>query len=250
MAIQNNIAHIEAQHASIRRSINIGSVQTHTQHVKRASSDYVLRQLRNRQPLRLAAERLPRAHAAAPSGDGPYVQAPTRPGKSGGGGPFRAFIHRKCSGVCRADFRALVAEYRALSSEERESLVDLGRKAARNHKRSMPSFGPSSRQGQRAEAKRRRDEAHEARRSQVRTMRLADLSTGGAAREQLVLADGQASLSLDSLHVRSWDTFNSLVKKRLRDSYDSRSCLAHEYSRARQEWDGSADEEARALGVV
>lgn len=64
-------------------------------------------------------------------------------GKGGGGGAYRAFVIRRCKGICRfSAYRGnLSQEYHALSPEEKQELVNIGARVTKRHKRGLKSFG-------------------------------------------------------------------------------------------------------------
>ena len=70
--------------------------------------------------------------------------------QSCGGGAWRAFIHKRCAGVCKAAFRDLAIEYRGLSQEERAELVAEGASACASHRLGRKSFGLTARELARA----------------------------------------------------------------------------------------------------
>lgn len=85
--------------------------------------------------------------AGASSRDvGPQPQDHERPSPiSGGGGPWRAFVHRESQGhVGSPDLHALSVAYRELDEDARQALKELGEAATRAHREnpSGSAFGP------------------------------------------------------------------------------------------------------------
>ena len=68
--------------------------------------------------------------------------------RTGGGGPWRAFLHDKSHGVCFTgeSLQALSIEYQNLSDAQWEHYQELGMAAAELHQEGLRSFGPRSRQ--------------------------------------------------------------------------------------------------------
>lgn len=150
MLCRQDIAQVECHHASLRRLIRRMGLQTHTPDMCLVTSRWMASKWRQEQ-------HGTRTFRWAPGPDAD--EEPEEPGepeegaapRTGGGGEWRAFVHRRTQGQQgRPDLRALGEEYRRLrpDEEERAGLQELGAAGTRAHREdpSRPAFGPTGRQ--------------------------------------------------------------------------------------------------------
>lgn len=149
LASRTNTVKLESLNATIRRHLTVMSVQTKKPSLATVSSEFMLGQLRRRavelsypagHPLHWA--RRVRGKAGKLKGGG---AAAIEKKRRGGGGPWRAFVSSRCRGVAKALFKALGAEYRALSPADKVAFQELGALGTLAHRHGGTSFGLAAR---------------------------------------------------------------------------------------------------------
>jgi hypothetical protein len=141
--VKEDIAQIEARHASVRRFVMARSLQSPGVHLEEVSCHFIATKLRGRwAELRrmhgfsstFNTSRRSDQQATAPS----TKKAKTR----GAGGAWRAFVHSVSWGEF-ADFRVLGERFRALAPEDRERFAALGDLGTQRAQEGLPAFGPA-----------------------------------------------------------------------------------------------------------
>lgn len=242
--VLGDTAQIERQHAAIRRRVTVASTQTHTQHVQAASSEFVFRQVGSGKleahAAELGAEAAHSSRKRKEQGDSDSdTQAPRAKAKRGGGGPFRAFVHREASGrKGRPDLAALGERYKRLPFQEKEELKIVGRAATLAHQRNNSrAFGPTSREAARSRAKRHRQEQVQLGRELGRNALLRSLDDpAGTSNLELSLYGQTAAFGATRLPqlTSSWDDFILNVQQAIRRSSDHGAALDFELSKCGQ----------------
>lgn len=139
--VKEDIAQIEAQHASVRRFILARSLQSPGVRLDETSCNFVLGKLRSRwADLQKMHGRSAQRVGAARSQQPPPAAATDSKKKRGAGGPWRAFIHVVSWGHF-ADFRELARQYHALTPEERQWYTDLGDRGRQRARDGQQAFG-------------------------------------------------------------------------------------------------------------
>ena len=231
--VRSETAQIEAQHASIRRSIHLSSTHTHQQHVERASSDFILRHVQMRSRARDALQRNLVANVSPV--DPALDEPPQKKFRTRGGGAFRAFIHSRCAGVRKPDFADLAREYRQLSPVEKATFKELGEEGCSNHRRGLPSFGPSTRQAKQARQRHLREQAVGAARSEAKTSLLHAtthvLAVGDDTRDLFPQA-----VTSQALRVGCWEDHMLRTRAVVRAAALRRAALRDAHSEAIVSW--------------
>ena len=141
-----DIVQVEQRHAALRKRAKV-MAPTNVPKSKDVGAHFTLRQfrLRNQNNHSSGADTLQPQHAGGTKkGRTPKVHRKLK----FAGGAWRAFIRLRSRGQeGNADFRAMAAEYRALSMGEKTHLVKLGKLATRSGRlktSGQTSFGPTS----------------------------------------------------------------------------------------------------------
>jgi len=167
------ISRIEIGHAALRRRLFARSVHTKGYDLEQLSADHVLEKTRHTgkmsswflREMRDASGQAIGARQAAALAGGDRREDRAR--SSGGGGLWRAFIRHSTLGHKRAaDFTQLAEKYKTIDDNLRQQLLEQGARATQHNRdtagglqRSLSSFGPTSREVQRRQAKLRREGA-------------------------------------------------------------------------------------------
>lgn len=150
IAARSSIARIESLNATVRRHLVASCVQAKRPDMPTVSAEYMLGRIRRRE-LQLKAPSGSRVHlrkVIKKDGCGKLPALRDR-GRRGGGGPWRAFVSKRCRGIRRAAFAELSSEYNALSKEELASLDQEGLCGTIAHRLGGAAFGLRDRQASR-----------------------------------------------------------------------------------------------------
>lgn len=242
LQLQMETAQIEAKHAAIRRRVLKASMHCYAQTVPHASADFCLGHIA--QQRRLLAEIGGEAGVQPPTSKKPLVKSKCLKRKRGGGGPWRAFVHAEASGSKRrADLKTIGEKYRRLDPQQLAELEQVGALATRAHRHGMQSFGPQTRQLDRARRAQRRARDKELAGEQA-AMELRQACGGAAGHDgQLVATASTGTLACVPSHIGAWSDFMSATKTAARRLDLSRLAQKEKVTEALRSWTSAASQE-------
>ena len=153
-----DIASVESRHASVRRALEAGSVQTWRSTLCTLSADFACRQSNGwRHHFSKRLFTTPSCQQQKRGGRPSRRRKTTRSNKRcGGGGAYRAFLREKLKDQNQYNnmsvaMRNFGAEYRALTADQRARFQDIGAAATLSHRAGHRAFGPRKRKDKKRE---------------------------------------------------------------------------------------------------